>query len=240
MHPRDFLHRHAGETAWVFGKGPSLTTFDPSTAGPLRIAINDAVSHVPACIYVFANDGARRWVSACAPGQVLFHPRRCLWEYSGNPIGAACDVVVFEDRNEDERMFLSREELAECLTVRRGTLATACQWLHIMGVSHVHLIGIDGCAGYAPGIDWQTEDDPTLGREYQSIRDESLDFLEIAGIGWTSHSANPIDRRGRRLVRITAHTVADGNPYYAGQIVTLPETIALELITTHHAELYPP
>ena len=52
-----FLNRHAGETAWLFGKGPSLSTFDFKTAGPLRVAINDVIAHVPDCLYGFANDG---------------------------------------------------------------------------------------------------------------------------------------------------------------------------------------
>jgi len=69
-----FLNRHAGQTAWLFGKGPSLSTFDFKTAGPLRVAINDVIAHVPDCVFGFANDGVSKWKDAYKPGQTLFQP----------------------------------------------------------------------------------------------------------------------------------------------------------------------
>lgn len=131
----DFINRHAGESAWLFGKGPSLSDFDFSTAGPLRCAINDTIAHIPACTYGFANDGVRRWRDLYQPGQILFQPRRCIWEYEGAPVGVACDLVWFADGYGHERILLPREELARELSIRRGTLGSALQILHLMGIS---------------------------------------------------------------------------------------------------------
>jgi len=152
-----FLGIHEGETGWIFGKGPSLATFDFNTAGKLRFAINDVIAHIPACKYGFANDGVAKWADVYRPGHVLFQPLRCLHEYDSTQPGAvACRVVTFHDSCEDTRLVLPPEQLLHELTIRRGTLGSAIQIIRIMGVRTIHLVGIDGGGQHAPGYEWRT------------------------------------------------------------------------------------
>jgi len=53
----ELLNCHAGDAAWIFGKGPSLDGFDFATAGRLRICTNESLVVVPEPTYFFAHDG---------------------------------------------------------------------------------------------------------------------------------------------------------------------------------------
>ncbi len=235
-----FLNRHAGETAWLFGKGPSLSTFDFTTAGPLRVAINDVIAHVPACVYGFSNDGVGRWRDVYQPGQIVFQPLRCMGEYDSRHGGIAADVVVFEDGYDDLRLFHPREELARALTIRRGTLGSALQILHIMGVRQVHLVGIDGGRAHAPGFDWRTRLRAEHGAEYSAIRNEAIDAARLMGITLTFHDTNHMETDGKTFVRITSNTFAEGVPYSPGQIVSLNPRVARDLFNARAAEPFTP
>ena len=234
-HLRSFLNRHAGETAWLFGKGPSLSTFDFSTAGPLRVAINDVSAHVPNCLYCFSNDGVERWRDVYEPGQILFQPRRALGEFDSTS-GLACEVVIYSDEYDDERLTLPREELAQSLAIRRGTLGSALQILHIMGVREIHLVGIDGGKAHAPGYQWRTRLRNDHAREYNAIRNAAIDSADIMGITLRFHNKTEImSNNGKLYVKFTRNAAACGEPYSQGEIASFNPKICAELVAARAA-----
>ena len=228
-----FLNRHAGETAWLFGKGPGLNTFDLSQAGPLRVAINDVAAHVPDVRYCFSNDGVANWRDIYAPGPVLFQPVRALGEFDSTKKDAvACEVVTYRYDWDDELLFQPRERLAECLAVRRGTLGSALQILHIMGVAKVVLVGIDGGNAHAEGYAWRTRLRREHWKDYNAIRDGAIDAAELLGI--TLHFHNPthtMEQDGKVWVKITRNCFAGGVPYGVNQLVKLNPKVAGELVS---------
>ena len=239
----DYINRHAGETAWLFGKGPSLSTFDFKTAGKLRCAINDVIAHVPFCLYGFANDGVAKWRDAYKPGHVLFQPSRCFHEYDPtSPNAVACDVVPFHDTCDDTRMLWSRERLAsEGLTIRRGTLGSAIQILHIMGVKAIHLVGIDGGGQHADGFEWKTRLRHDHAKDYDAIRSAAIDAAFIMGIALKFHNHDhTMETNGRVFVKLLRNCFAQAIPYAQGEVASFSPKIANELITNRCAEPFIP
>lgn len=237
-----FLNRYAGKTAWLFGKGPSLSTFDFSTAGKLRFAINDVIAHIPECKYGFANDGVARWADVYQPNQILFQPIRCLHEYDSTSFNAvACEVVTFKDNSDDYRLTNSREKLAECLSIRRGTLGSALQIIHIMGITTVHLVGIDGGGTHAPGIEWKTRLRHDHAADYNAIRSAAIDAAAIMGITLKFHNQeHTMETNGRIFVKMTRNCFANSLPYSDGEIASFSPKIAQELINNRCAEPFSP
>lgn len=237
-----FLNRHAGETAWLFGKGPSLSTFDFKTAGPLRVAINEVIAHVPDCKYGFSNDGAGKWRDVYSPGQILFQPSRCLGEFDSTIPGAvAADVVTYPDIQDDTRLALPRNELAELLTIRRGTLGSALQILHIMGVSTVHLVGIDGGGTRAPGYVWRTRLRNEHAKDYNAIRNAAIDSASIMGITLKFHNHDhTMETNGKIFVRFLNNSFAEGIPFALGEIASFNPKTVQQLLNASAAELYTP
>lgn len=237
-----FLNRHAGETAWLFGKGPSLSTFDFNTAGPLRAAINDVIAHVPDCTYGFANDGVRAWRDCYRPGHVLFQPERCMHEYDTRIPGAVdCQVVIYQDDSDDRRLVIPRDQLAEMLTIRRGTLGSALQILHVMGIATVHMVGIDGGGQHAAGYEWKTRLRQDHARDYDAIRSAAIDAAFLMGMTLKFHNQDhTMQTDGRVFVRMLRNCFVQCNPYPAGEIASFSPKIAAELVNNRSAEHFAP
>jgi hypothetical protein len=237
-----FLNRHAGETAWLFGKGPSLSTFDFKNAGPLRVAINDVIGYVPDCKYGFANDGVAKWRDLYRPGQTLFQPVRCLHEFDSTVFGAlACDVVTYQDTGDDARLSLPREALADLLTIRRGTLGSALQILHVMGVKAVHMVGIDGGGEHADCSQWRTRLRHDHHRDYNNIRNAAIDAAFIMGIAIKFHNHDhTMENNGREYVRFTRNAMANAESYSQGEIAAFAPNVARALINARAAEPFTP
>lgn len=242
MNLADFINRHAGETAWLFGKGPSLSDFDFKTAGPLRCVINELALHVPSARYCFANDGVQAWRDAYIAGQVLFQPRRALCEYdSTQPEAVKCEVVAYEDARDDQRIFLPPAECAELLSIRRGTLGSALQILRIMGVKTVCMVGFDGGNAHAPGYEWRTRLRSDHWKDYEAIKSDAIDYAELVGMSLQFHnSINTMTTDGKIWVRLTRDCFAECVPYGQGSIAKFTPRIARELIESDSAEAYSP
>lgn len=242
MNLTDYIDRHAGETAWLFGKGQSFTGFDFKTAGKLRLAINDVIAHVPDCLYGFANDGVFKWKDAYKAGQVLFQPVRCLHEYDSTVKGAVdCEVVTFKDDTEDDRLKLSKSELAKCLSIRRGTLGSALQILNIMGVRSVYMVGFDGGNNHAEGYEWKTRLRHDHYKDYNAIRSAAIDAAFIMGISLRFHNIpDHMQTNGRVFVKMLRNCFAQAQPYREGEIASFAPHIANELIACRTAELFTP
>lgn len=238
----DFINCHAGETAWLFGKGPSLSTFDFKTAGPLRVAINDVVRYVPSCKYAFSNDGVGKWRDVYAQGQILFQPVRCLGEFDSTaPDAVACDVVTYEDTHDDERMSMHRAKIAELPAIRRGTLGSALQILHVMGVRSVYMVGIDGGGKHADGFDWKTRLRHDHARDYNAIRNAAIDAAFIMGISLKFHNHDhTMEPNGRIYVKFTSNAFANAEPYSQGEIASFSPKVAAELVACNAAQYYTP
>jgi len=239
----EFTNRHAGETAWLFGKGPSLSTFDFKTAGPLRVAINDVIDHVPDCLYGFANDGVARWKDCYSDRHILFQPSRCLHEYDSTQPGAVgCRVVTYADTCDDSRLLWSGVQLAtDGLTIRRGTLGSALQILRVMGIRTVHMVGIDGGGEHAPGYEWKTRLRHAHAKDYNAIRSAAIDAATIMGITLKFHNHDhTMENNGKVFVRMTRNCFANSEPYALGEVVSFSPRVAAELISVRCAEPFSP
>jgi hypothetical protein len=204
------------------------------------VAINDVIAHVPDCVYGFANDGVAKWKDAYRKGQILFQPSRCMHEYDSTQPGAlACDVVTYEDESDDRRLAESVERLAKSLCIRRGTLGSALQILHIMGVRSVHMVGIDGGGKHAEGIEWKTRLRHDHARDYNAIRSAAIDSAFIMGIALKFHNHDhTMETNGRVYVRFLKNALAQEQHYASGEIASFSPKIANELIGCRAAEPY--
>jgi len=235
-----FINKHAGETAWLFGKGPSFATFDFTQAGPLRVAINDVIAHVPNCQYGFANDGVAKWASVYQSHHILFQPVRCLHEFDSTlPQSVACEVVTFADDSDDYRLSNTRQDLARCLSIQRGTLCSALQILHVMGVHTVHLVGIDGGGQHAAGITWKTELRKNHAEDYNAIRSAAIDAADKMGLTLKFHNlTHTMETDGKITVKMLKNCFANAEPYAEGQIASFSPKVARELIANRAAQLF--
>lgn len=219
----DFLNIHRGETAWMFGKGPSLDSFDMSQAGPLRCAINDVVKEVPGCRYCFANDSVAAWEHVYEPGHVLFTPARTINDGFQRPVvPEKPETIVFADIHHDDRLSWSREMLAEHgLTIRRGTLGSALQILHIMGIAEIICVGIDGGGKHA-ARQWHTRLRADHALDYNSIRESFITAARVLGIRikfWGVSEADESFSNGLMLIKITDPVLISGKSYNVGELV---------------------
>jgi hypothetical protein len=227
-----FLNRHAGEVAWLFGKGPSLSTFEFNTAGKLRFAINDVIAHVPDCLYGFANDGVERWRDVYQPGQILFQPLRAMGEFDSREPGAvACEVIAYEDKHDDQRLLMSREAIAARPTIRRGTLGSALQIMHVMGIKSVYLVGFDGGNAHAPGYDFRTRLRADHYKDYNAIRDAAIDAAFLMGMALRFHNQDHnMETNGKIYVKFTSNSFVRAVPFSNGEVAAFVPTIARELV----------
>jgi hypothetical protein len=225
-----YIDRHAGETAWVFGKGPSLKFFDFSTAGKLRFAINDVIAHIPDCSYGFANDGVARWRDVYRAGQTLFQPLRAMQEFDSRNGSVACDVVTFEDTHNQHILTSCVEDHAQSLSIQPGTLGSALQILRIMGIRTIHLVGFDGGGQHAAGFAWRTRLRADHARDYDQIKHAAILSAQIMGLTLTFHNEPIMDHSETKTVKFTRSVFAECNPYSIGEIAQFTPKIAGELV----------
>jgi hypothetical protein len=235
---QDFLGRHEGQTAYLFGKGPSLDAFDMAKAGAIRCAVNDVIGHVPGCVYGFANDSVEAWKHLYQEHQVLFHPNRTNSDWFTGGSLPSCRVCLFDDDHDDNRLFLSREALAEFgLAIRSGTIGSAIQIFHIMGIKRVVCVGIDG------GQRWAQRQFLTRLRnehykDYNRIRDHFIQAAEILGIKLEFFGGSGfITKEGKMRIRIINDTIGDnGDTLRAGKVVDQTQGTANRLVALRMAE----
>jgi len=236
----DYINLHAGETAWLFGKGQSFSQFDFKNAGKIRAAINDVIQYVPDCLYGFANDGVAKWSDVYKPHHTLFQPLRCLHEYdSTKPEAVNCKVVTFHDDSEDRRLLSSREEMAEVMAIRRGTLGSALQILHLMGIKTVHMVGFDGGGHHASGYEWRTRLRHDHAKDYDAIKFAAIDAARIMGMTLKFHNQeNDMTNDGKVMVKFSRNCFVQSIPYRQGEIASINPRDARQLIVEHTCELF--
>lgn len=238
---RDFLHVHQGETAWLFGKGPSLDTFDLASAGPLRVAINDVVKEIPGCRYGFANDSVRPWAGVYRSDHVLFTPAR-TWndeflQGAGGPPALACEVVTYPDGYDDTRLQWPHERLAtEGLAIRPGTLGSAAQILALMGVTRLICVGIDGGGRHAART-WLTRLRNEHHRDYNRIRDSFIESAPLLGLTIEFHGTAHNPDGTMTLKILSSSIVRNFRDVFTGEVVDVPEAEARVLIAERRARL---
>jgi len=138
-------------------------------------------------------------------------------------------------------MQLSRKDIAELPTIRRGTLGSALQILHIMGVRAVYLVGIDGGGTHALGFDWKTRLRADHARDYNAIRSAAIDAAFIMGIALKFHNYDhTMEQNGKIFVRFLKNAMANAEPYAQGEIASFSPRVAAELITCRAAESFIP
>jgi hypothetical protein len=152
----DFALRHVGETAWVFGKGPGLENFDFTSAGALRICINEALLLVPAATYFFAHDErpiehvAPTWPEDC---WAISEPKRAIFAAeSGIPVAR---IAAYHKRQRNDALLhCDSEQVAQQrgLYGHSGTIHSALHFCFLIGVVKVILVGCEGSGGYASSL----------------------------------------------------------------------------------------
>jgi hypothetical protein len=235
---RDFVGIHAGETAWLFGKGPTLDRFDMREAGPLRCAVNDVVRYVPECVYAFANDSIAPWVQHYAPPTVLFQPGRTRRDHAWESPAPPCELVVFEDTPSQRLPSRNPRDLADCLEVRRGTIGSAVQILWIMGVSKICCVGIDGGGGRS-SREWLTEMRNDHYADYNAIRDQFIAAATMQHIDleFPCNELRPGGlRNGNVVVRVKSGCLIGGRAYEVGDIAEVHPRDAETVIDLRLAE----
>lgn len=214
----DFLGKHEGETAWIFGKGPSLARFAMQDAGPLRCALNDVVRYVPACAYCFANDSVRDWSEFYQPQHILFSPNRLLNDSFLRPVIPACELVRFDDERRDATWPKPLPELAQKLAILPGTLGSTIQILAIMGVRKVVAVGIDGGGTHAP-MQWRTVLRADHAVDYGNIREAFINAASLYRIAIEFFGApEGQPKNGMIKVRITDACLVRGVHFSVGAI----------------------
>jgi hypothetical protein len=226
----EFIGKHQGETAWLFGKGPSFDGFDFSQAGALRCGINDVAAHVPGCIYGFAHDEVTGWADLYdgLPGFTLFQPFRTVINEESAP---PCHRVVFDDA-ESFSWSQTREQAArDGLVIGSGTLSGALQILWIMGVSKIICVGIDGGQSHATSVQWRTALQNEHYKLYDRIRTEFISRASQLGVQvqfWGA--ASPSQQRGNMKIMMKRSVWAGNLPLKEGASYELTESTAKELI----------
>lgn len=238
---QDFVGCHSGETAWLFGKGPTLDKFEMSDAGPLRCAVNDAVRYVPQVKYCFACDGVAPWVDLYQPGHILFQPIRTIRDPKmANPGSWPCQLVEFDDIADRRLAGRTVDSLVSGgLAIRRGTIGSAIQVLHVMGVSKIVCIGIDG-GGSRASRDWRTGLRPDAMHDYNAIRDSFISAAAVLGIELEFFGSDPEQKRAddRVNVIILSACIAGGTAAVEGDVMALQHAEAWQLIHMGRAEPY--
>ena len=176
-----FLNRHAGEPAWIFGKGPSLDLFPMDQAGPLRLCINESALVVPEPTYFFAHDEgpiqrvAAKWPQGCI---AVLEPARAL--YAAWRKIPDDSIFTYGKRQDDSRVLaMTAEQIADhaVLYGRLGTVHSALHFCRLVGVSSVTLVGFDGSEGYAKKLGV-----PDGGWNHDKIRRYCVEMLEAMGM----------------------------------------------------------
>lgn len=175
----ELLGRHANEEAWIFGKGPSLDSFDVETAGSLRICINESVLQVPGARYFFAHDenpirhSATRWPAVCL---AILQPVRATFAVS---CGIPEDLIRTYTKCERQLDTLdwSAETIAKhhSLLGLTGTVHSALHFCRLIGACSIVFVGMDGRGGYARCIGAPS---PLGGGQHDVIRRDSITIAE--------------------------------------------------------------
>ena len=179
----ELLNKHQGEEAWIFGKGPSLDSFDFRSAGPLRICINESLLHVPDPTYFFAHDEipiqnvASRWLAACS---AILQPVRGQW---AQKCGIPAETIYAYEKRDRELDILnwSAEQIARkgSLLGLTGTVHSALHFCRLIGTPSIVFVGMDGGLGYARCTGQAT---PLGGGQHDLIRRDSINIAGRLGL----------------------------------------------------------
>lgn len=237
MELNDYIDRHSGQEAWIFGKGPSLDSFNFDLAGPIRVGINDLVGVVPGCLYGFSNDRIDQWFDMYHKGHTLFIPKRTADYYKKWP---ACEVVVFEDHHGYDKDYLtkSKAELCKELQLRPGSLGSAMQVLHIMGIKRFMCVGIDGGNNHAKGHKWRTDLWNEHYKQYNEIRTKLIEGAEQLGIEVQFWKGTQM-KDGYKTVHIKSNILVRGIHYEGGMVVELKEKDARDVVGAGRGVIVP-
>jgi hypothetical protein len=184
----DLANVHPGETAWLFGKGPSFERVDWDCVHGVTIGINDVGLVIPACDYLVASDPIKPWLDKYLAEGRSIQPDM-IWVLPTHiEVPAAIDphqVVrwVTQPYHEhplewDVETIVARNGLL----MRGGTAVTAAHLCRLMGICHIVTAGIDGGPGH--GRKWWI--DPAAGGTYSAIKFDYLETCKSLGIG-TNH-----------------------------------------------------
>lgn len=171
------MNRHKGDTAWLFGKGPSMdkylesADYDNPESGKVRIVINEAALLVKKPNYFFAHD--------VGPMNRVFNPERHVFKPEltidqrvarkfppglitiipethyqvANTAKVWLDTVFCYQRanNEEKLLKLGPEKLAEThsLYSQSSTPQSAVHFARLIGCVGIVLVGFDGGGGLA-------------------------------------------------------------------------------------------
>jgi hypothetical protein len=236
---QDFIGIHAGQTAWLFGKGPSLSqdSIDAAiSAGGILCAINETAGIIPGVQYGFANDDVAPWVniySRLSPSFRLFQPRRT----SLSGAIPECRRISFDDSADIDATQATPTELSFKLQIGPGTLSSVIQILWIMGFSRVICVGIDGGQERSTIAEWQS--DPARANHYNEIRSWASRLAHFLNFPLLHFSTDRTLTHSEMKIQVTRNVFSNGTPLQAGETVELSDADAQELIGMGAAIMVP-
>jgi len=199
----DLRERHAGETIYLVGCGPSLDLALEREAldGQVCVCINRAAELVPASAtrYFVAEDNEtyRRWRGA-PPGCVSLVKRGYLdlWDVEAPDIANAvrarvgrdvvlCSYVTMHAICEDRARVAADEILYACV----GSATPGAYLAWYLGAASVVLVGVDGGAGHSRAAlkrSYSKADvDERRTTPYDNLRASALRVLRVLGVPHT-------------------------------------------------------
>lgn len=202
MSLEQFVGKHAGQPAYVIGKGPTLDLFLESPEGSLLICVNEAALVVSSPTYFFAHDAvhvanvANPLVHIHENGDLqrlshvsLEYPHGCvailreehreLGIIEGIP---ATSVYTYRKAQEKKALLtLGPEKLAETgeLYGESCTTQSALHFAKLCGCSEVVMVGIDGGFEYAKCLGGMGL---VKGAWYDKNRGDTCRILELMGM----------------------------------------------------------
>jgi hypothetical protein len=231
-----FLGIHAGEKAWVFGKGPSLSSLNPDDIDGITCCINDTVQIIPNPDYGFSNDGFVDWQDLFPKGFTIFQPKRTTKLHHSIQRNDV-DLVSYTDHPNKHTFDFSPEKMAkEGLTQREGTLGSIVQILYIMGIRTIVAVGIDGGNNHCSNWKWRTQLQNEHFKHYNRFKHGFIADCQHFGI----EILNPDGSQFNKImkIRILSACSAGGNSFSPYDIKT-PEVsadIAADLVGAGRAE----
>jgi hypothetical protein len=142
--------KYHGQHAWIFGKGPSLDTFDQTLVDGPAFCVNESVLGVDAPDFFFALDGRPidgvtkyGWPFAChavLTENMVPHARNA---------GVPADRIIVGQRIDDYRRCVKSVRPPGCIHASDGTIATALDFAYWVGCPRATFVGCEGTGDYA-------------------------------------------------------------------------------------------
>lgn len=221
-----FVGVHAGQRAWVLGKGSSLSKLKVEEIDGITCCINDTVQVVPSPDYGFSNDGFKDWQDLYLQGFTVFQPERTTKLHHGEQRDDI-NLISYVDHAEKKTFDSSPSDMArDGLTMREGTLGSVVQILFIMGIKEIVAVGIDGGNHHCQNWQWRTQLQNEHFKHYNRFRHGFIADCQHFGINVVNPDGTQFDKTMK--IRILSACSLSGGRSFSPHDKETPEVSADE------------